>query len=480
MSKKSIKFLKEALQIHEIALESLRLKAAYYGPLNVPEHILSEITEREKEIRKLRKEIKIAISLSKKKIKVTTIISDKEISKVPSKREVSLVESVKEIVEKTKRLKERFTKEATFLDIDVVGSTKLKQGEEDIDIIYSFNEYHRYIKEKVETFNGKVLNSVGDEVMAIFDIPEDALKAGIEIFRGRDEFNKRRNELKKDFQFRIGINTGVALVDKDKAYSNVLDIAGHLQKEANLGEILISEKTYIAISEKDKYPLSKRYIEEDKIWAYVYKKRLTASELLIEHLQRFRKGETGFFVSVDPFDWKEVLKHFADVEDSELVNNVTQVAIDTYNTAFERLEKQGVITEGTPATPQGIERMAEEMLNILQKRKTFSEELSGSGDKRENKVGNGQSVDILIQHLQRFLRGETAFFMSNYIGDWHEELKDFLKNTNLIEEVGQLAIRTYNEVLKQGVLKEGDLATSETMRKIAEGMLNILQKQKGR
>jgi len=55
--------------------------------------------------------------------------------------------------------------------------------------------------------------------------------------------------LETPFRFRIGVHTGTSLVDRARgvAYSPVLDVAGHLQKDAEVNSLLISEATYAAL-----------------------------------------------------------------------------------------------------------------------------------------------------------------------------------------------------------------------------------------
>lgn len=196
----------------------------------------------------------------------------KAVDKYREEREdKSLIDLIEERVKIDEEISRLFEKEATFLDIDVVSSKKLREEEPDLIIsTYSFEQYYKYIKEKVEENHGKVLNACGDEVMAWFELPDNAISCALAIFKWRDDFNKRRNKLKNSFQFRIGINTGVALIDEQrgKAFSKgVLDLAGHLQKEAEPGIFLISENTYSTLKTMPNFQRYK-YIKRDKIWGY--------------------------------------------------------------------------------------------------------------------------------------------------------------------------------------------------------------------
>jgi class 3 adenylate cyclase len=173
---------------------------------------------------------------------------------IERKRPKSLSEWLEKNIKEREKIRRLFEKEATFLDVDVVGSGKLREKETDLLVsAYSFEQYFKYITKMVEKNNGKVLDSIGDEVMAWFLVPDNAVNCASEIFINRDVFNEKRNKMNAPFQFRIGINTGCAFIDETegKAFSRgVLDLAGHLQKEAEPGTFLISQNTYNKLENK--------------------------------------------------------------------------------------------------------------------------------------------------------------------------------------------------------------------------------------
>jgi len=139
----------------------------------------------------------------------------------------------------------------SFLDVDVVESRLMKGGSERAEhIIVSFERFRAYVSRICEEWDGQVLNSNGDELMCFFESPAQALLAGSAILERLNAFNRDQNLLGKDFRFRIGVHTGVSLVDLTSgvAYSDVLDTAGHIQKQAEPNGMLISEQTLESVS----------------------------------------------------------------------------------------------------------------------------------------------------------------------------------------------------------------------------------------
>jgi pSer/pThr/pTyr-binding forkhead associated (FHA) protein len=141
---------------------------------------------------------------------------------------------------------EEFNLMGSFVDVDVVGSRSMKGGGERAEhIIVSFERFRAYVGAICEEWNGQVLNSNGDELMCFFETAGAAVLAGSAILERLADFNQNQNLLSKDFRFRLGVHTGLSLVDLDAgiAYSEVLDAAGHIQKIAEPNTLVISQRT---------------------------------------------------------------------------------------------------------------------------------------------------------------------------------------------------------------------------------------------
>jgi class 3 adenylate cyclase len=187
-----------------------------------------------------------------------------------SAEERSLLEVIEERIRLDTYLRERFTQVGTFVDIDVAGSTALKSGEDDYDIIYSFEEFHRFQRETIESFKGRVLNAIGDETMSLFAEPEEAISCLKGLMGALPEFNRTRNRLKNPFQVRAGVHLGELIRDnkEERAYSRVLDVAGHLQKLAEDGAVVVSQQVYEALGQPA-YLTPFKYSERDGVMTFV-------------------------------------------------------------------------------------------------------------------------------------------------------------------------------------------------------------------
>lgn len=138
----------------------------------------------------------------------------------------------------------------TFLDIDVVGSRSMKTGGAKAEhIIVSFDRFRGFVSEACQEWHGQVLNCNGDELMCFFESAEEAVSAAHSILARLPAFNREQNLLSDDFRFRLGAHTGLSLVDLDAgiAYSEVLDTAGHIQKQAATNTLCVSAATLEAL-----------------------------------------------------------------------------------------------------------------------------------------------------------------------------------------------------------------------------------------
>lgn len=145
---------------------------------------------------------------------------------------------------------ESFKVMGSFLDVDVVASRAMKgAGERAEHIVVSFERFRSYVSEICLEFLGQVLNSNGDELMCFFESAHQAVCAGSAILERLEAFNREKNLLGRPFRFRLGVHTGLSLVDLAAgiAYSEVLDLAGHIQKCAEPDTLVISEATLAAL-----------------------------------------------------------------------------------------------------------------------------------------------------------------------------------------------------------------------------------------
>jgi class 3 adenylate cyclase/tRNA A-37 threonylcarbamoyl transferase component Bud32 len=133
-------------------------------------------------------------------------------------------------------LKSSKRKRCAFLSIDVVGSTKMKEGEEETDIAATFQAYEELLKRTFEEHGAWKVAWTPDGVMVCFLQVDLAVAAGQAILKALKEFNATENRLRTSFRVRCGLNEGEVAIYEDsrleKVADHVIDVAGHMQKQA--------------------------------------------------------------------------------------------------------------------------------------------------------------------------------------------------------------------------------------------------------
>lgn len=190
---------------------------------------------------------------------------------------LSLAESVTMQKELQKYIQKKFVKEITALDLDIAGSALLKLDTNPADVTAAFTEFWKFADLIMVSKGARLLNRAGDGAIYLFGDPNKAMVAAKEFLRNLDaQFNAKKNTLKSPFRVRMGLHHGVMMADPSHpggdVFSQVLDIAGHLQKAATPGEILISAPVYEKLVYKDDLE-ARGVFEKDAIAYYAFKSK---------------------------------------------------------------------------------------------------------------------------------------------------------------------------------------------------------------
>ena len=95
--------------------------------------------------------------------------------------------------------------------------------------------------------NGKVIGTIGDEILCTFDSPEDALHTANQIhIRIQNQASMQEHQL----SMRIGIHSGSVLVSSESVHGTTVNIAARLAQQAKANQSLISESTVASIADK--------------------------------------------------------------------------------------------------------------------------------------------------------------------------------------------------------------------------------------
>ncbi len=137
-------------------------------------------------------------------------------------------------------------RQLTLMFTDIVGYSKL-MGQNEGQTITLVGEYRRILLARIEEFNGRVVEFIGDAVFARFEQPGNAVDAGIAIQNDLALFNDRAPSGQPLLRTRIGIHTG-EVAEKDGAlYGDDVNIAARLEPMAVADGLCVSEPVYHAV-----------------------------------------------------------------------------------------------------------------------------------------------------------------------------------------------------------------------------------------
>lgn len=148
----------------------------------------------------------------------------------------------------------------TVLFADIVGSTELAEALDPEDWREMVSGAHQRVSDAVHRFEGHVAQLLGDGVLVFFgapltheDDPERAVRAALAVLAGIREYavQVRGRGLPREFQVRVGVNTGTVVVGnvgsdlhlEYLAIGDTVNLAARVQSAAEPDSVLITENT---------------------------------------------------------------------------------------------------------------------------------------------------------------------------------------------------------------------------------------------
>jgi adenylate cyclase len=136
-------------------------------------------------------------------------------------------------------LRSRF---AALLFADVSGSTKLYESVGDTLGLRTIRGYVEMMRKATEARGGRVVKTIGDEVMAVFSSADAAARAAMDMHVGAAEVPHPR-EAGMRLQLRIGIHGGPVLQKENDVFGDTVNLAARLSGQAQGGQIILSRAT---------------------------------------------------------------------------------------------------------------------------------------------------------------------------------------------------------------------------------------------
>jgi TolB-like protein/Flp pilus assembly protein TadD len=143
---------------------------------------------------------------------------------------------------------------AAILNADVVGYTRL-MADDEVATLETLQAHWRLMEAVVLQFGGRVVDRVGDNLLAEFPSAVSAVQSAVEVQRQLARINADV-EKNRRMELRIGLNLGDLIVDGERIVGDGVNVAARIQSSARPGGVSISSTIMDQI--EGKLPLSVR------------------------------------------------------------------------------------------------------------------------------------------------------------------------------------------------------------------------------
>lgn len=140
--------------------------------------------------------------------------------------------------------------EVAILFADVVGSTQLYDKFGDTKASETVAACLSVMKDSTHEFNGTVIKTIGDEVMATFPVVDDAMSAAIMMQTQITADNKVEGRI--PVSIRIGCHFGPVVQEQNDIFGAAVHTANRMTSQAKARQVVISGETVKKMTDKFK------------------------------------------------------------------------------------------------------------------------------------------------------------------------------------------------------------------------------------
>ena len=144
---------------------------------------------------------------------------------------------------------------------DVVEYSRLMEADE-AWTIQSLEENKKLLGELIEEYEGRVIDFIGDNLLAEFSSVTNAVECAVKIQQDLKKKNANLIEERR-MEFRIGVNLGEVVEEDGRIYGSGVNLAARLERLTEPGGICISRRAYDHV--KTRLDLGYEYLGEHNV-----------------------------------------------------------------------------------------------------------------------------------------------------------------------------------------------------------------------
>ena len=123
---------------------------------------------------------------------------------------------------------------------DVSGSTRLYEKLGDAEALRAIGSCLKRMERAVLTYKGRVIKTIGDEIMAVFDSAEAGMLAASDMQQGIDDLPPLAGT---KLAIRVGFHFGPAIDDNNDVFGDTVNVAARMAGLAKAGQIVTTESS---------------------------------------------------------------------------------------------------------------------------------------------------------------------------------------------------------------------------------------------
>ena len=151
---------------------------------------------------------------------------------------------------------------AVIFATDVVGYSKHMEADEN-ETIHSLRACEEILQKLFAKYDGRLFNTGGDSFLAEFSSAVSAVECAVE-FQKAIQTRNSSGDTNTKLEFRIGINSGDVVKEKDNLLGDGVNIAARLEALAQTNGVIISKSVYDFIRGKTNYEFIDQGIQKVK------------------------------------------------------------------------------------------------------------------------------------------------------------------------------------------------------------------------
>ena len=190
---------------------------------------------------------------------------------------------------------------SAILSADVKGYSRL-MAEDEAGTVETLKEYRDVMASVIQTHRGRVVDDIGDNLLAEFTSVLDATQCAAAIQDKLQGLNAQLADHRK-MEFRIGINLGDIIEDGDRIYGDGINIAARVQGLADAGGVCISGTVYDQVKNKLRFrfdfsgeQIVKNIEEPIRVYRVIWREAELATQPL--KTRRFAAARSAFYSNV--------------------------------------------------------------------------------------------------------------------------------------------------------------------------------------